>query len=177
MKMMRWAKMLAVCVAVAAILRAATPASMQADAGQITFNFALDGSYKTSAGAYKTDGTLVRTLWNNRAHSAGTHQAVWDGKDDYGTDVPAGTYEIHLIRHNVTYTWEGVLGNSSNDKTGNRVHRIYTGVTSMAIAGTKAFYTDAYAEGFPGLLYFDTTDPQVMYFLSGNRAAGVNPYV
>ena len=178
MKMVRWARMLAVCAAIAAILAAATtPVSRQAAAGEMTFTFNLDGSYKTSAGAYKPDGTLVRTLWNNRACGLGTHEEVWDGKDDYGKAVPDGTYEIHLIRHNVTYTWEGVIGNSSKNKTGNLVHLIFSAVPSMAISGTKAFYTDAYGEGLPSLIYFDTTDPQVRHIIPGNRDAGVSPYV
>ena len=47
----------------------------------------------------------------------------------------------------------------------------------MAIGGNKAFFTDAYAEGFPSLLYFDTSDPQTMQVIPGNRNAGTVPYV
>ncbi|MCX7934780.1 MAG: hypothetical protein N3A66_05925, partial [Planctomycetota bacterium] len=143
----------------------------------MSFTFSLDRPYRTSAGVYKEDGTLVRTLWLNRSYDAGTYTETWDGKDDLGQAVPSATYEIVLIYHNVAYAWEGVVGNSSKNKTGSRVHRIFTAVPSMAIAGNTAYYTDAYAEGFPTLLSLDLTNPQEVNVLPGNRDAGACSYV
>jgi hypothetical protein len=55
-----------------------------------TFTFDLDGSYKTSAGVYKPDGTLVRTLWRNVIYGPGATTRTWDRNDDNGAAVPRG---------------------------------------------------------------------------------------
>jgi hypothetical protein len=52
--------------------------------GQITFSFTLNSSARTSAGVFKADGTLVKTLWSGLPYDAGTHTGKWDGTDDEG---------------------------------------------------------------------------------------------
>lgn len=49
--------------------------------GQIAdtaFSFVLSEASKTSAGIYKSDGTLVRTLWSGKNINAGRHKIAWD---------------------------------------------------------------------------------------------------
>ncbi len=41
-------------------------------------------------------GTVIRTLVDNEAKSAGVHTVVWDGRDSSGDAVPAGDYKLTL---------------------------------------------------------------------------------
>ena len=49
---------------------------------KILFKFDLKNEALTSAGVYKKDGTLLRTLWGGVKYKAGTNTAKWDGLDD-----------------------------------------------------------------------------------------------
>ena len=61
------------------------------------FTFTITGSKHSSAGVYKNDSILVRTLWNNDSSlTAGTYTGYWDGKDDYGDRVGRGVYLYKL---------------------------------------------------------------------------------
>jgi flagellar hook assembly protein FlgD len=44
---------------------------------------------------FKISGEKVRTFVMHNAR-AGQYEMIWDGKDDQGTDVPAGVYIYHL---------------------------------------------------------------------------------
>lgn len=90
-------------------------------AGPVSFNFNLAAAQSTSAGVYLPDGTLVRTLWSAISTSAGPHAAEWDGTNDFGNLMPDGPYVIKLLASRCTYTWEGVIGNSSASFTGRTV--------------------------------------------------------
>ncbi len=126
-----------------------------------TFSFSLDEPCKTSAGVYRPDGTLVRTLWSKvRYGAAGTYSAVWDGLDDNSNPAPAGVYQIRLLQHNTEYVWDGAIGNTSAELSGPTVHTGFWPMRDMAIAGTNAFYVSGYNEGKYDFRYFATTDPQ-----------------
>ena len=124
------------------------------------FSFTLDEPCKTSAGVFKPDGTLVRTLWSKVRYTAGTHSAVWDAGDDNGNVMPAGTYQIKLLQHNTEYVWDGAIGNTSAELSGPTVHRGFWHLRGMAISGTNAFYVTGYNEGGYDFHSFLTTDPQ-----------------
>ncbi|MGO8697224.1 MAG: fibronectin type III domain-containing protein [Limisphaerales bacterium] len=127
----------------------------------ISFAFTLDEPCKTSAGVYKPDGTLVRTLWSKvRYYAPGTYSAVWDGLDDNSNMAPTGNYEIRLLQHNTEYVWDGAIGNTSAEMSGPTVHGGYWPMADMAISGTNAFYVSAYNEGKYDFRNFLTTDPQ-----------------
>src|SRR5689334_6326673 len=101
-----------------ALLACAALFSCVASASPLHFRFKLDNDYSTRTGGYDADGTLVRTLWSNRRYTAGLHDANWDGLDDDGQPARADAdYEIRLLTHNVIYTWDGVIGNTSPDMT------------------------------------------------------------
>lgn len=117
-------------------------------------------SYQTSAGVYTSDGVLVRTLWRKVTCSSGSNTAVWDDTDDSGATVPVATYQIRVICHNISYVWEGAVGNSSAVSTGTSVHRGMNPIQDMAISGTKAFYVSGYNEAHYDFRTFNTTDPQ-----------------
>jgi PA14 domain/FlgD Ig-like domain len=125
----------------------------------VTFNFALISPQRTSAGVFKADGTLMRTIWSNVAHPAGVNSATWDGADDFGNLVPDGSYNIRVLSSSCTYTWEGVLGNTSASFTGPTVWKSYNHIGGLAINGTTAYYGNGYAEAGSTSGKFSTTAP------------------
>lgn len=125
-----------------------------------TVNFTLGRDYSTSAAVYAPNGTLLRTLWRRTDYTAGPHQAAWDGLDDEGRAVAAGTYQVKVLTHNVRYVWEGVVGNTSASFTRD-VWRGFVGMYDAAFAGTDGFVALGYNEGSPALERFNTAAPQV----------------
>ncbi|WP_269523325.1 PA14 domain-containing protein [Coraliomargarita parva] len=115
-------------------------------AGSVSFNFTLPEASTTSAGAYDSDGVLVRTIWNNEAYPAGSNTGYWDGMDDNGHPVPADAYEVRILAHNVTYTWEGYIGNTSSSLTGTSVLGSYAPMQGMAYTSDGMFYVNGYNE-------------------------------
>ena len=128
-----------------------------------TVNFTLPAAYTTSAGVYKTDGTLVRTLWRKVAYAAGTHTVTWDDKDDSGAVVPAATYQVRVLYHNVNYVWEGTIGNTASSFTG-YIRRGYQQMADMTSDGTNVFSALGYNENQPGLQRFVTGDAQTLSY-------------
>ncbi len=113
------------------------------------FSFALTRSAGTSAGVFEPDGRLIRTLWRGEPLPAGDHVRSWDGLDDRGQPLAAGLREIRVIQHNITYRWEGVVGNSSAPANGMPAHKAFLPPTSVAMAGAQVFYTAGYNEQQP----------------------------
>ncbi|MEJ0000678.1 MAG: Ig-like domain-containing protein [Verrucomicrobiota bacterium] len=131
-------------------------------AGRLQFSFNLPRQAITSAGVYNAGtGALIRTLWNNVQYAAGTNYGAWDGTDDSGNAVATGTsYQIKLIYHNVQYTWDGVVGNTSAAQSGLNVYRSFTGIRDIVIGGGKAFYAVGYNELQNPFHYFAIGSPQ-----------------
>ena len=133
----------------------------QMQARPLSFRFRLDNDYSTSAGAFDTNGTLVRTLWSNRRYLAGLHDESWDGRDDEGRPVAQeGEYEIRVLTHNVNYVWDGVIGNTSPDPTSPVHHDAAYFFGDMAVSGDRVFYTAVYEGRMPSMRYFRLDDPQ-----------------
>jgi Bacterial Ig domain len=132
-------------------------------AGRLQFSFSLPQASDTSAGVYNTTtGALIRTLWGNAQYPAGTDYGFWDGKDDSGALVAAGTsYQIKLIYHNVQYVFEGMVGNTSASQSGAQVYHGYEKMQDMSISGTKAYYTLGYNELQNPFHTFTVGAPQV----------------
>ncbi len=116
---------------------------LAAQARSLHFQFRLDNDYSTSAGAFDSSGALVRTLWSNRRYTAGTHEASWDGRDDDGQPGFAADaeYEIRVLTHNVIYTWDGVIGNTSPDPTSPVHHDSPYFFNDLAVSGDRVFFT------------------------------------
>ncbi|MEI6520701.1 MAG: NosD domain-containing protein [bacterium] len=68
---------------------------------------------RQSAGIYKPDGTLIRTLL---ADACGVRELWWDGLDDMGQPAPAGPYEVRSITHNIWLLDDGAIGDNGNLK-------------------------------------------------------------
>ncbi len=129
---------------------------------RLPFSFTLSTAATTSAGVFASDGTLVRTLWSNVPYQAGAHAANWDGLDDEGNLATDGNYSVKVVSGNVKYEWEGVIGNTSQAKTGSTVNRAAQAITGMVVAGNYAYYAVGYTEGEAcSYQKFDIANPQV----------------
>ncbi len=127
-----------------------------------TFTFNLPASATTSAGVYDSNGVLLRTLWRAEPFAAGAHVGTWDNKDDLGAVVADGSYTVKLIRHNVSYTWEGTIGNSSSSFTGPTVWKSSVtakGIQDMATDGTNLFAVKGHDEGKVPMFRATVADP------------------
>lgn len=130
------------------------------------FKFSLDAPLMTSAGIYDEEGVLVRTLWSAVPFEQGTHVEIWDGKDDLGVTVPTNkTYEPRVLDHNVQYEWAGVWGNTSDEQTGDTIHKPLDPVIAIRIMQHPngrwvAMYASGYGEGGAAEGFFWLDDPQ-----------------
>ena len=113
---------------------------------KVSFSFNLSASANTSAGVFKKDGTLVRTLWSAVKYDAGNHIETWDGMDDLGKYVFDTGFVYRVLSNNVTYNWDGVIGNTSSSFTGGGIHHGYDLIKSMAIYGNNAYVAKGYDE-------------------------------
>ncbi len=114
------------------------------------FSFTLGSSLKTSAGVFKTDGTLVKTLWSDSTIASGTHTGYWSGVDDYGNTIssPDATYQVKVLSNNVGYAWQGTIGNTSDNQTGDTKHRgYYHCMRGLAFGSTYGYFCTGYSEG------------------------------
>ncbi|MBC7507203.1 MAG: hypothetical protein H7320_00410, partial [Ferruginibacter sp.] len=108
--------------------------SLQATAqSKVSFSFSLQTRSSTSAGVFKKDGTLVRTIWSGESLNAGSHIKTWDGLDNEGMSVQ-DNYDIKVLSNNLTYNWEGVIGNTLSNTRGS-FERIY----GMAFSGNNGY--------------------------------------
>ena len=115
---------------------------------------------QASAGVFRrSDGALVRTLWhNNTGIPPRTRlEVTWDGRLDgflgeavdaaaAGAESRADAYDIRVQVSNVTYTWQGVLGNSG-PAVGPNVITSLTTPTGMATAGNIGVIVEPEGEG------------------------------
>jgi PA14 domain-containing protein/flagellar hook capping protein FlgD len=125
-----------------------TPSAAEA---ATSFTFTLAQGSKTSAGVFSvggsSDGTLIKTLWSGVFYAAGTYTKEWDGTDDAGHLAPDGNYQVRVLRSHATYQWEGVVGNTSAEKTGDTVFHFASTISGMAIVGSMAYFGAGYNEG------------------------------
>ncbi len=133
------------------------------------FTFLLKDSVVTSAGVYTKDSVLIRTLWSGKAFGPGKTNAYWDGKDDEGNLAEAGNYSIKVLSNNVHYTWEGVIGNTSDSLIGSTVYNGFGRMNGMVIVGNTAFYSKAYSEGSPSYAKFNINIPQQKQWVGLNK--------
>src|SRR4029077_8192735 len=73
----------------------------------------------SSAGVFDPSGKLVRTLWSAEPGHSDITATGGDGRLDDMSVAPAGNYTIKMLQHNIQYTWEGVIGNTSPNHVNN----------------------------------------------------------
>jgi hypothetical protein len=109
------------------------------------FTFTLTAPATTSAGVYR-DGLLIKTLWSNRRLTAGSHSASWDGTTDEVGVAPSGRYTLTVLANDVQYTWDGVIGNTSESFAGPTKHHAQDIQFGMAVAGGNIYIATGYNE-------------------------------
>ncbi|MCY7421226.1 MAG: Ig-like domain-containing protein [Chitinophagaceae bacterium] len=142
-----------------------------------SFSFDLKSASPTSAGVYKKDGTLLRTLWGGVKYKAGTNTAKWDGLDDQAKTVVDSDIEIKVLTSNVKYEWEGAyIGNSSSAGNGDTRFRVFDfdGVQNVIVSGNDAFVASGYAEGWPAEFRFKTASPAKKTWVGQTGITGSN---
>lgn len=116
---------------------------------QTSFTFTLKRSYRTSAGVFKPDGTLIRALWKDVTYPAGTYTQTWDGMDDNGAAMPTASYQVKVLYHNCSYVWDGAIGSTAQNLYGPHTFHFFHPIIDMAAVDTAVFYTGSYTEGNP----------------------------
>jgi hypothetical protein len=123
-------------------------------------SFTLSKAATTSAGVFRQDGTLLRTLWNNVKYPAGARTETWDGLDDNGKFIFDTSLRYKVVTNNINYNWDGVVGNTSSSFTGGGIHHGYDIVKGMAIIGNNAYASIGYNEAWPSKMKFNLQTPQ-----------------
>jgi hypothetical protein len=124
------------------------------------FSYNLSVDYAHTSACVDSSGILVRTLWEDVPQKAGRHEFYWDGKNDLGTLLSAGTYQILISTNNNQYIWEGVICNTSTVATGNNVWKGGTNPQDMVQTGSVMRVATGYSEGFPAQRKFVIGTPQ-----------------
>jgi len=129
-----------------------------------SFSYTLSSSSRTSAGVFDSTGALIRTLWSNRSQPASTYTQDWDGKDDDGAIAPASaSYTLKVLANNVTYTWDGVIGNTENAWTTSTSiwdQVAYSPLTlRMTFVNSGIWAAAGYSEGTANLIYINPASP------------------
>jgi len=126
------------------------------------FSFTLSADANTSAAVFQYDTIFVKNLWHNRTLSAGNYTEYWNGTDDNGNVIssPGATYQVKIITHNIQAEWQGTLGNSSDNMTGDTKHRGgYHCMQSLCFIGSYGHYSIGYGEGNAVINKFNTSTP------------------
>lgn len=126
-------------------------------AGQFAYD--IPSTNQTSAGIFDGSGNLVRTLWSNVTKTADSYVGTWDGKNDAGATVSAGTYTAKVRYNANTYTWLDPIGNYSDTTYGSTVMRGLRGIQGMATYGSYGYYTTGFNEGNTSQYKFTLADP------------------
>ena len=142
------------------------------------FTFSISKSTNTSAGVFKDDSILVKTLWSNVSFNSGTYTKSWDGKDDYGADIASSSsnFKVKILSSNVNYQWQGILGNTSKSQTGSGVHRgYYHCMRGLVFTNGYGYFCKGYSEGAPSLAKFLISDPQTKIdFINSKQTGDIN---
>lgn len=126
-----------------------------------TYSFTMPHAYITSAAIFNSSNQMVRQLWKKYSLAAGSYTESWDNKDDNGNVVPAGNYFIKVLYHNMSYTWEGVIGDTSSSFTGNNnTYQSYEALSYMSIDPSGDIYGSVgYNEGGTSIYTSSTSAP------------------
>lgn len=125
-----------------------------------TFKFTTP-QRQTSAAVYNSSGVMIRTLWTTRGYPAGSFGDIWDGFDDYGTQVPPGNYTVHLTANNIRYENYGVVGDINKHEYSPTSWNLgfEEFPIDMASIGNTAVDSTGYTEGAFSCAMFQLNNP------------------
>ena len=72
-------------------------------------SFTLREAEEVFLSIYDVSGRRVRSLVDRRVYPGGTHSVRWDGRDDHGRQVGAGTFFYRLGAGDATVTRRAVM--------------------------------------------------------------------
>jgi WD40 repeat protein len=152
-------------LAAAVVMALITPLAAWAQVTTYTYTIPGTGTRTISAGAFAADGSLIRTLTRAEARTAGVaHTEKWDQRDEAGKPIAPGTYTIKLVFHNIQYTWEGVIGNSSAEYRHMwypGLHKALNPAMSFAMNPEVVHFSAGYNEAGPHFHGFSPDSPQM----------------
>jgi hypothetical protein len=130
--------------------------------------FSLAAQARTSAGVYdSTTNQLVRTLWSGVTKPSGSNLIEWDGKDDAGTTISTAGKYFEVVSNNLTATWQGVIGNTSDYQTSDSSIWInFQPFHDFVPVGRYIYSCSGYREGAEGSYKFDTASPNQRKYIS-----------
>jgi hypothetical protein len=122
-----------------------------------SYTFTLSADMAHVSGGVYSSGILIRTLFSDSAFKAGPHTLQWDGLDDNGNLQTIGTtFQIRVLANNITYTWQGTIGNNSTNQTGptkwGQFGSTQTDFTEADSAGIKFMYAFTYFSEYSSAL-------------------------
>lgn len=130
---------------------------------EVPIKISIDTAGVSSAGIYDQEHRLVRTLWSNTPREAGEQVFQWDGLGDDGAPVSGTGHYAKIISHNLTYTWEGKVGNTSKDKSGANIHRGFEPLWDLDFDDKgMGYYVVGYNEGQNAAMNFHMNDYQTV---------------
>ena len=141
---------------------------------QTSFSYSLTIDAQTSGGVFDSTGALIRTLWSNKTEIAGFHSANWDGNTDAGISPTTGngTFTFKVLRNNVIYNWDGLIGNTESawTTTLNQWDGLAYSPWQLrpTFIGNVAFVAPGYSEGSNNLFAFNTVSPNSPYVINSN---------
>jgi hypothetical protein len=96
-------------------LIAQQPGSAAAQPTGPAINYTLPKAGEVTLGIYDADGKLLRTVISAESRSAGRLSETWDGLDQWGKPIPAGSYVLKGLYHpTLTTNYVMTFGNSGN---------------------------------------------------------------
>lgn len=124
-----------------------------------TYTLAQDS--KVSIGVYTSNDVLLRTLTQFEQKPIGTHTLpTWDGLDNDGNNVVDLGDHLKVLSHNLQPTWEGVIGNTSDEFTGTSVWARFNAARDMEIVNNVAYIAHNYSEQHFAVAGMDINNPQ-----------------
>ena len=137
----------------------------------LSFSYRMPADGQLALGIFNARGELLRQLVKMEFRPRGPNTEFWDGKDQYGKVVPAGTYELRgIVTDAVHGVYEFTLGNPGNppwptgDGKGDYISD-QANLQSVVTDGEKFFIAAPGAEKGFGIAAFDGR---------GNRLWGLN---
>lgn len=81
----------------------------------LTFSYTMPKDGFVSLGVFDGQGNLVRTLLTGARRPKGLVNEPWDGLDNFGNVLPAGSYTVKALAHTgITQEWVVSLHNAGN---------------------------------------------------------------
>jgi len=137
-----------------------------------TFSFTVKDAANCSAGVYNYQKVLIRTLWSLVHCEPGDYIDTWDGNDDFGNVATDGPFIIKVLSSNATYLWEGVIGNTSENKTGNTILRSTYPPRCLFATQSYTYWALGYGEVFPATCKTITGRPGVKSWINMQTRGG-----